>query len=78
MNIRTVRGLGGLLTGLILLVAFAVLLTRAMDTTSYNTWGALIWAPIIVGVNLWLISLAMRNEPDEWIRRLVCYGGCYS
>ena len=74
MNIRTVQGLGGLITGLVVVAAFAALLTKAMDTTSYNTWGALIWGPIIVGVNLWLISLAMRKEPDKWIRRIVYVG----
>lgn len=74
MNIRTVQGLGGLITGLVVVAAFAALLTKAMDTTSYNTWGALIWAPVIIGVNLWLISLAMRNEPDRWVVRLVYIG----
>ena len=74
MNIRTVQGLGGLITGLVVVAAFAALLTKAMDTTSYNTWGALIWGPIIVGVNIWLISLAMRSEPDKWIRRVVYIG----
>lgn len=74
MNIRTVQGLGGLITGLVVVAAFAALLTKAMDTTSYNTWGALIWGPIIVGINLWLISLAMRNEPDRWIAKLVYIG----
>ena len=74
MNIRTVQGLGGLIAGLAVVAAFAALLTKAMDTTSYNTWGALIWGPIIVGVNIWLISLAMRSEPDKWIRRVVYIG----
>lgn len=74
MGIRTVRGLVGLVTGVVVLVAFAAILTKAMDTTSYNTWGALIWAPIIIGVNVWLIGLAMRNEPDPWVARLAQIG----
>lgn len=54
--------------------AFTRLLTWAMDTQSYNTWGALIWVPIIALGNLLLIDMVFRNEPDRWISRLVLVG----
>jgi len=59
---------------LLIAAAYARLLVWAMDTQPYNTWGALIFVPLVLAVNTVLLLAVTRREPDHWIRRVVFWG----
>lgn len=56
------------------LVAFARVLTWAMETQSYNTWGALFMVPIVIALNAVLLSHAVRREGEVWFGRILVVG----
>lgn len=74
MVVRTPATLVGLLLGLVALVGYARALTWGMETQSYNTWGAMLWVPVVIAVNVVLIAVAARREGDPWVTRLLALG----
>ena len=71
------RALGttaAIITGLLSLVVFARVLTWAMDTQSYNTWGAMFMVPIVIALNGVLIAAAARKANEAWFTRVLILG----
>ncbi len=71
MLVRTRRSWALLMVGLLTIAGYTVLLTRAMDTQSYNTWGGMIVLPCLLAANIVLLWFVNRREPDRWIAGLV-------
>ena len=46
----------------------------ALDTGSYNVWGAMVVIPIVVLADLLALSAVLRREADPWIRRVIMFG----
>lgn len=74
MVLRTPGTLAGLLVGLLALVGFTRALTWAMDTQSYNTWGAMLWVPAIIAANAVLLAHVIRREADPAVGRVLVLG----
>lgn len=74
MLVRTARAVVVLALGLVAVGAFTRLLTWAMDTQSYNTWGALFMVPVVVGLNVVVMLAVARREVDATITALVALG----
>lgn len=53
---------------------FMWLLTRTMDSSSYNTWGTLVVLPVVMFLNAVLVVLVNQREPDRWMRGLLWIG----
>lgn len=45
-----------------------------LDTGSYNVWGAMVAIPIVVLVDLLVLSAVLKREADPWIRRVIMAG----
>lgn len=71
---RTPTGVMVLVAALAGLAAFMRLLTQAMDTQSYNTWGALFLVPVVVAVDAVVLNVVVRAQPDRGVRRLIMLG----
>lgn len=70
-----VFGIGLALTvGVLGLVTFARVFTWAMETQSYNQWGALVWVPVIIALNAVLIGAATKREGEAWFTRILILG----
>lgn len=74
MLVRTPRALVVLALGLVAVGGFVRLLTWAMDTQSYNTWGALFMVPVVVALNVVVMLGVARRETDATITALVAFG----
>jgi hypothetical protein len=57
--------------GALAVLAYVLALALAMDRLSYDIWGALVVAPVLVVVTLPLLARAGRRESDPWILRLL-------
>ena len=70
-----VFGIGFALTaGVLGLVTFARVFTWAMDTQSYNTWGALFMVPMVIALNAALIAAASKRVGETWFTRILVWG----
>ncbi|MBB1494618.1 hypothetical protein J4N02_07385 [Propioniciclava sp. MC1595] len=56
------------------LVTFARVFTWAMDTQSYNTWGAMFMVPVVIALNGVLIAAAAKRQGEAWFTRLLVTG----
>lgn len=74
MIARVVWTAAGLTLGLLGLVTFSRLFTWAMDTQSYNTWGAMFLVPLVVALNAVLIAVVARREREAWFTRILVLG----
>ena len=52
-------------------VAFALLWGWALATQSYNVWGSMVWVPIVVAINAFLVWGVGRRSQDRWLTRLL-------
>ena len=60
--------------GLLGVATFSRLFTWAMDTQSYNTWGAMFVVPVIIAINAVLIAIVARREREAWFTRIIILG----
>ncbi len=74
MIARVVWTAAGLILGLLGLVTYSRLFTWAMDTQSYNTWGAMFLVPVVIAINAVLLSVAAKRENDPWVTRVLVLG----
>lgn len=74
MVARVVWTAAGLTLGLLGVVTFARVFAWAMETQSYNTWGAMFLVPLVVAINAVLLSAAAKRENDPWITRILVLG----
>lgn len=74
MIARVVWTAAGLTVGLLGLVTFSRLFTWAMDTQSYNTWGAMFLVPVVIALNAVLIAIVARREREPWFTRIIILG----
>lgn len=63
---RNAGSLIAVLVGAVVLTGYAWVLTRAMNDLSYNTWGAMIWVPVVIAVNVGII-LAVAARGERWL-----------
>lgn len=63
--------IGILVVGLALTAAFVSWALVLMSTTSYDTWGALLAAPVLVAVTLPMLSRQARREGDARLLRFL-------
>jgi hypothetical protein len=52
-------------------VAYLLLFVWAMGSLSYDVWGALLVAPVLLVVTVPLLVHAGRKEPDPWVTKVV-------
>ena len=52
-------------------VGIAFAFRWAVGTNSYNVWGALIWVPVVIAVNVVLIRRLSRGEDGSWLPGLL-------
>ncbi|WP_193315352.1 hypothetical protein [Nostocoides sp. F2B08] len=66
-SIRAAGAAAGLGAAVLLAVAF----TAALESRSYNVWGAMLVVPLVVLVNGLLLAHVTSREDDPWIVRLM-------
>jgi hypothetical protein len=59
------------ITGTVVVVGYVLLFVWAMGALSYDVWGALLLAPVLVLVTVPLLLRAGRHEPDRWVTKVV-------
>jgi len=65
-----IRG-AGLAAGLGAAILLAVAFTAALESRSYNVWGAMLVVPLVVLANVLLLTKATAREDDPWVARLI-------
>ncbi len=61
------------LLGLAGIVAYAGALAWAMSNTGYAVWGAILVIPVIIGLNVPLLTRAARTEGERWFGVLLAW-----
>ena len=61
----------GLAAGLGAAVLLALAFTAALESRSYNVWGAMLVVPLIVVVNVLILMRVTAREDDSWVARLM-------
>lgn len=64
----------GIIAGLGGVVAYVLLMSWAMRTQSYASWGTMIVLPVIMVINVVLLWIANRVERDSMVTRLLIVG----
>jgi hypothetical protein len=59
--------------GVLAVGGYVGILSWSMYNTPYDVWGALIVGPALLLVTWPLLSIAGRQEPDPWVRRLFAW-----
>ena len=58
-------------TGTVVVVGYVMLFVWAMGALSYDVWGALLLAPVLVLITVPLLLRAGRRERDPWVTKVV-------
>lgn len=74
MHLETTGQRVAVLLGLPLVAAYAWALSWAFEAESYNVWGSLLGAPLVLAANAVLIWRVSTVEDDPWIIRLLGVG----
>ncbi len=71
---RTPKTVLVLALGLALVAGLTALFTWAMDTQSYNTWGALLVVPPLIALDVALLMVVIHHQRDRRIKELLGLG----